>query len=142
MTQPPEYTPFRTETQIVGDDIATAMRNLRRDWPHMLRPGETQAPGWASRSGVTLCRKVMGRKPDEPLERICDVEIVHVQRHPLSDLLTCDPQEAREEMTSEGFPGLDPAEFIRRYFVEAQGMKAESVVTRIEWRYLDDEGAA
>jgi hypothetical protein len=52
--QPPEYAPHRTETQILGDDIAQAMRNLRRDWPHMLRPGETQAPGWASRSGVTL----------------------------------------------------------------------------------------
>lgn len=54
MNQPPEYAPFRTETQKLGDDIAQAMTNLRRDWAHMLRPGETQAPGWASRTGVTL----------------------------------------------------------------------------------------
>jgi len=54
MNQPPEFAPYRTETQTLGDDITQAMRNLRRDWPHMLRPGETQAPGFASRSGVTL----------------------------------------------------------------------------------------
>lgn len=46
--------PHRTETQRLGDDIRQAMVNLRRDWPHMIRPGEPQAPGWASRSGVTL----------------------------------------------------------------------------------------
>ena len=46
--------PHRTETQRIGDDIKQAMHNLRRDWPHMIRPGESQAPGWASRSGVTL----------------------------------------------------------------------------------------
>ena len=54
MTDPTYDAPHRTETQKLGDDIAQAMRNLRRDWPHMLRPGETQAPGMASRSGVTL----------------------------------------------------------------------------------------
>jgi hypothetical protein len=88
---------------------------------------------------LTLCRKVMGRQKGEPLERIVDVEVVHVQRHPLNDLLTCDPQEAREEMTCEGFPGMRPGEFIRRYFVDAQGMDRFDEVTRIEWRYLDDE---
>ena len=51
---PPEFAPSRTETQRIGDDIVTAVRNLRHDWPHMLRPGETQAPGIASRSGVAL----------------------------------------------------------------------------------------
>ena len=54
MSAPPEYLPHRTETQRLGDDIATAMRNLRRDWPHMLRPGDTQAPGRATSAGVTL----------------------------------------------------------------------------------------
>ena len=46
--------PHRTETQRLGDDIKQAMHNLRRDWPQMIRPGESQAPGWASRTGVTL----------------------------------------------------------------------------------------
>jgi len=37
------------------------------------KPGDT----------VTLCRKVMGRKPGEPLERIAEVESVSVRREPL-----------------------------------------------------------
>ena len=86
---------------------------------------------------ITLCRKVMGRKPGEPLVRIAEVEVVHVQRHRLGDLLTCDPQEAAEEMTLEGFPGLHPAEFIRRYFTDAQGIGLDELVTRLEWRYID-----
>ena len=51
---PPEFAPHRTETQRIGDDIVTAVRNLRHDWPHMIQPGETQAPGITSRSGVAL----------------------------------------------------------------------------------------
>jgi len=51
---PPEFAPSRTETQRIGDDIVTAVRNLRHDWPHMIAPGETQAPGITSRSGVAL----------------------------------------------------------------------------------------
>lgn len=42
-------------------------------------------------------------------------------------------------MTCEGFPGLDPAIFIDRYFVVAQDVSPEDDVTRIEWRYLDEE---
>ena len=95
----------------------------------MVKPGDR----------LTLCRKVMGRKNGEPLERVAEVEVIHVQRHALSDLLAADPQEAREEMRNEGVPGMDPAEFIRRYFVEAQGMDVGDFVTRIEWRYLDAE---
>jgi len=94
----------------------------------MVKPGDR----------LTLCRKVMGRK-GAPLLRIADVEVVHVQRHALSDLLTCDPQEAREEMALEGFPTVVPYEFVRRFFVEAQGMDVGDFVTRIEWRYLDAE---
>jgi len=94
----------------------------------MVKPGDR----------LTLCRKVMGRK-GAPLLRIAEVEVVHVQRHALSDLLTCDPQEAREEMALEGFPTVVPYEFVRRFFVEAQGMDVGDFVTRIEWRYLDAE---
>lgn len=54
MTQPPEYDAPRTETQRLADDIQHACRTIRRDWDHMLRPGDTQAPGMASRNGVTL----------------------------------------------------------------------------------------
>lgn len=54
MNQPPEITEHLTDTQRLAHDITTATTNLQRDWPHMIRPGETQTPGMASRSGVTL----------------------------------------------------------------------------------------
>lgn len=54
MTQPPEYRPERTETQRLADDLALAFRGIRRDWDHMLRPGDTQPPGFAGRVGTPL----------------------------------------------------------------------------------------
>src|SRR6185369_769903 len=32
---------------------------------------------------ITLCRKVMGRKPGEPIVRLAEVELVDVRREPL-----------------------------------------------------------
>ena len=87
---------------------------------------------------LTLCRKVMGRKPGEPLVRIAEVEVYDVRREPLSDLLHGSTDYGPREMAAEGFPGLDPAEFIRRYFTRAQGMFPDDLVTRIEWRYIDE----
>jgi hypothetical protein len=96
----------------------------------------TRRKGWANLEPgdfLTLCRKVMGRKPGEPLVRICDVEVVDVRRERL-DAITPD------EVAREGFPGMDPHTFIAEFFWFAQGIPADSEVTRIEWRYLD--GAA
>lgn len=121
----------------------------------------TRRKGWRfSQAGdqLTLCRKVMGRKPGEPLIRLAEVEVewvhrsplatltdypVFLLRNPLSDYLRCDWEAWRaREMVLEGFPGMDPAEFIDRFFVKAQGMTPSDDVTRIEWRYLDAEGGA
>lgn len=51
---PPEFAPHRTETQRIGDDIVTAARNLRHDWPHMIQPGEMQAPGRVKSEGAPV----------------------------------------------------------------------------------------
>lgn len=88
---------------------------------------------------LTLCRKVMGRKPGEPLVRIVGVEAANVSREPLGRIVW-EPEYGAREMVLEGFPGLDPAEFIRRYFAP-QGIAAGDDVTRIEWRYLDGEAS-
>jgi hypothetical protein len=105
----------------------------------LLVPGDT----------VTLCRKVMGRKKGEPLVRLVDVEAVAVTREPLAALLTSESLElgsgpsawAIAEVEREGFPGMDPAEFVQRFFVDAQGITPSEPVTRIEWRYLEVHGA-
>jgi hypothetical protein len=98
----------------------------RKGWL-FLKPGDR----------LTLCRKVMGRKPGEPLVRIAEVEIVSVRREQLRDVV--DPG----ELTAEGFPEWDTPddsdgalEFVERYFTP-QGIDPIDDVTRIEWRYLD-----
>ena len=99
----------------------------RKGWL-MLKPGDR----------LTLCRKVQGRKPGEPLERLAEVEVVSVRREPLSRL-TSDLDYGCAETIREGMQGADrfPSVFVDRYFVRAQGMSPEDEVTRIEWRYLD-----
>lgn len=96
----------------------------RAGWSY-LRPGDR----------ITLCRKVMGRKADEPLVRICDVEVVSVRRERLS-LMTEHRAYGIAECDREGFPDLNPETFIQRYFTDAQKISPDAEVTRVEWRYL------
>lgn len=99
----------------------------------------TRRKGWAwAKPGdqVTLVRKAMGRKPDEPIVRIAQVEFVAVRCERL-DLMLLDPDYGRREVGREGFPDMSPEEFIWQFFVEAQSMKPSDEVTRVEWRYLN-----
>lgn len=109
--------------QAVRDRTKTVTR--RKGWL-FAKPGDR----------ITLCRKVMGRKKGEPLERIVDVEIVSVTREALSDLIVLSHRR-KDEVAREGFPHMSPQEFVRRFFIDAQGMDPHDEVTRIEWRYLD-----
>ncbi|HEY2086315.1 MAG TPA: hypothetical protein VGH54_09850 [Mycobacterium sp.] len=98
----------------------------RKGWL-FLKPGDR----------LTLCRKVMGRKKGEPLVRIVDVQVVSVRREPLS-ALTMDLTYGQNEVSYEGFPDMSPEDFVDEFFVKAQRMHVEDVVTRVEWRYLDE----
>ena len=120
--------------QAVRDRTKTVTRRkgwwLDKNGRRLVKPGDR----------ITLCRKVMGRKKGEPLDRICDVEIVSVRREPLRRL-TDDLDYGFAETTREGFPEGRPAHFpswfIERYFT-SQGINPDDFVTRIEWRYLDE----
>ncbi|WP_344429110.1 hypothetical protein [Amycolatopsis minnesotensis] len=94
----------------------------RKGWL-FLRPGER----------ITLCRKVMGRKPGEPLVRITDVDVVDVRREPLAAITD-------DEVALEGFPGMSRDEFIQHFFVTAQGIQPDDLITRIEWTYVSSPG--
>ncbi len=83
---------------------------------------------------LTLCRKVQGRKAGEPLVRLVDVEVLDVRREPLG-LLLGEPGGT----ALEGFPDMTGVDFINRFFVDAQGIDPDELVTRIEWRYLVDD---
>jgi hypothetical protein len=79
---------------------------------------------------LTLCRKVMGRKPGEPLVRIADVEVVSVRRERLEQITPVDV--AREGFT----PAWGRRQFIE-FFCEHMRCTPKTEITRIEWRYLD-----
>jgi hypothetical protein len=89
----------------------------RKGWT-FLKPGDH----------LMLCRKVMGRKPGEPLERIAEVEVVSVRRERLLDVTTDDVQR-------EGFEGFHALWFIQ-FFTDHMGGWPDQEITRIEWRYL------
>lgn len=90
---------------------------------------------------LTLCRKVMGRKTGEPLVRLVEVEAAFVEREPLRILwdwrTNGHADYAWAEVGLEGFPGMDPADFVRQFFFQAQRMTPEDQVTRIQYVYLD-----
>lgn len=96
---------------------------LDKNGKRILKPGDL----------LTLCEKVMGRN-GAPLVRICDVEVIDVRREPLY-LCVIDWD---TEGPLEGFPDITAQEFMRLYFVDAQGIQTSDDVTRIEWRYLDE----
>lgn len=90
----------------------------RRTGWQFLKPGDR----------LTLCPKVMGRGPGEPLERIAEVEVISVRREPLEDVTD-------EEARLEGFPEMTGAEFVR-FYCDTFGVDPFVELTRIEWRYL------
>lgn len=77
-----------------------------------------------------LCRKVMGRKPGEPLDRLALVEVFDVRREPLWQIELHDG-----DVAAEGFPGKSTEWFIR-FFCNEMNCRRDTMVTRIEWRYL------
>jgi hypothetical protein len=99
----------------------------RKGWL-MLKPGDR----------LTLCRKVMGRKKDEPLVRLAEVEVISVRREMLCAIAGNAADLGAAELALEGFTNIDHVEFMERYF-KPQGIGPAAYITRIEWRYLDDQ---
>lgn len=110
--------------------------SLTEDAVQARRKTVTRRLGWKQLEvgdRLTLCRKVMGRRKDEPLVRICDVEVVGVRREQLDDITAGD-------VLAEGFDDLDPIQFIT-FFCKHMRCDPWTLVTRIEWRYLEDSPA-
>ena len=98
----------------------------------------TRRAGWRmlhAGDQLTLCRKVMGRRHGEPLERIAAVEVVSVRRESLDAITPAD-------VAAEGFPQWTPTEFVAFFCGTHRGCGPDTEVTRIEWRYLDATTAA
>lgn len=98
---------------------------------------------------LALCRKVMGRQPGEPLERLAEVEVIDVRRELLTAITDAD-------VDAEGVPvDVFTPELLRGsprthemtcadcrranwigWFARTMGVPVTTEITRIEWRYL------
>jgi hypothetical protein len=96
----------------------------------------TRRLGWTflkAGERLTLCEKVQGRRRADgtvgPLVRIAEVEVVSVRREPLHGIQPGDT-------ALEGFPAWTGSQFVE-FFCDAMKCTPDTLVTRIEWRYLD-----
>ncbi len=107
----------------------------------------TRRLGWKfARVGdqLQLCRKVMGRRAGEPLVRLAVVELVHVSRVPLWKISSADVE--REGVPISHFaskvdgrlPNVVTPAMWAVWFAETQGCDVDAMVTRLEWKYLDE----
>lgn len=94
----------------------------------------TRRMGWTNlKAGDVLmgCEKCMGRKPGEPLVRLGKIEIVSVRREPLraihSEIKGC---------VREGFPRMSGPEFTAFFCASHKGCTPDTIITRIEFKYL------
>jgi hypothetical protein len=84
---------------------------------------------------LCVCKKVMGRRRGQPLERIATVQVVSVRREPL-DTMTNDFGYGCNECRREGFPAMLPGDFVKFFCATHKGCKPETKVTRIEFKYV------
>lgn len=80
---------------------------------------------------LTLCRKVMGRRPGEPLVRLAEVYVWGLRRERLEDM-------PLDDLAREGFPQWTTVRQFVEFFCIHMRCPPETEVTRIEWRYLDE----
>jgi hypothetical protein len=107
---------FAITTDQVRNKTKTVTRRI--GWLS-LKPGEKL-------SGVEKCQ---GLKKGEKVKRIYDIEVVGVSRESLYQITP-------EEITREGFPGMTVPDFIKMFCKSHKNCFAETVVTRIEFKYL------
>jgi hypothetical protein len=108
-------------TTTVRDRTKTVTR--RAGWK-FLQPGDR----------LQLVLKAMGLPKGESPTVLTTVIVVDVRRERLDAISTAD-------VTAEGFPSWSRQDFIAFYSAEF-GVCSDTIVTRIEWAYLESAGRA
>lgn len=103
--------------------VARAKTVTRRTGWKMLKPGDR----------IAACKKCMGLKKGETVERLAVLRIVSVRREPLCHIL----DQGFEECHREGFPHMEPERFVDFFCASHKGCTPLSLVTRIEFDYVD-----
>ncbi len=94
----------------------------------------TRRIGWKNlKKGDILCgvEKGMGLKKGEKVKRLGLIEVVSARRERLCDI-------PHEDCAREGFPDLNPREFVAMFQASNRCYFA-AIVTRIEFKYLDHD---
>ena len=93
----------------------------------------TRRVGWnflSTGDRLWAVEKSMGLKKGEKVKRLALIEVVQVWRQRLSMI-------SEEDVAKEGFPGWTPDQFIRFLISQHPKLKRRSILTRIEFRYVD-----
>lgn len=93
----------------------------------------TRRLGWKDlKAGQHLmgCKKCMGLKPGEKVERLGEIRIVEAWRERVDDIW-----ERPSDLDKEGFPDLTPEGFIQMFCREMH-CTPDTMVTRIEFEYV------
>lgn len=101
----------------------------------------TRRLGWTFLNAgdvVKAVKKSMGLKKGEKVETLAILRIEHVRREPLNYAKTESIRRRDQKSAAEleGFGWMTPQEFVD-FFCEISGCSPETVVTRIEFSYLD-----
>jgi hypothetical protein len=94
----------------------------------------TRRLGWKTlKAGQHLmgCKKCMGLKPGEKVEKLGEIRVVSVRQEMLDEILN----KHDDEMTKEGFPQMSRMDFIEMFCREMH-CEPETIVTRIEFEYI------
>lgn len=92
----------------------------------------TRRFGWAFlKDGERVCAVVkgMGLKKGKKVERIYAIDIVSTRWEPLNAI-------TKAECIKEGFPDMEPAEFVAM-MCQYHGCKSNEEVNRIEFEYVE-----
>lgn len=104
----------------------------------------TRRSGWSDLAPGTELQgvfKSQGLSRGERVEKLGRIRVVSVRPEPLNRLID-DKAYGLDEMIREGFPGLDPAMFVKHYLTTHVGGDVETSVNRIEYVHLDPMGDA
>jgi len=91
----------------------------------------TRRLGWGFlKAGALVCgvKKVRGLKKGEKITRLGLIKILSVRQEPLNAI-------SQADVAKEGFPDLTPAQFIAFFCSYHNGVAADTLVNRIEFKH-------
>lgn len=101
----------------------------------------TRRMGWLFlKAGATLMgvEKSQGLGKGGKIKRLGKIRIKSVRREPLRRM-TDDPQYGRTECSREGFPTMEPCDFVEMFRKSHKGCISSSDITRIEFERIDQQ---